>query len=317
MTKLVRFDWAMKYLLRNKANFDILEGFLSELLKTDVKIESLLESESNKNTYDDKYNRVDLLVQTGKKERIIIEVQCSTQWDYLSRILYGTSKAITEHIYEGMSYKNVCKVISVSIVFFNLGEGKDYLYQGKTHFIGMHYQDELKLGAEEKKLYGDEHTPSHVFPEYYIIKVNQFNERIQSKFDEWVFFLKNSRVEPSFSARGIQRAAEKLDVLRLDDDERRAYEYHLDVLRYDASMALPYDVGKKEGREEGRMEGRAEGRIEGINEGEHKKAIEIAQEMLAAGIVLATIQRCTQLSMEELQTLDRQLKRLERQPVLE
>ncbi len=27
--KLVRFDWAIKYILRNKANFDVLEAFLS------------------------------------------------------------------------------------------------------------------------------------------------------------------------------------------------------------------------------------------------------------------------------------------------
>ena len=36
--KLVRFDWAMKrLLLQNKANFDILEGFLSELLHEDFR----------------------------------------------------------------------------------------------------------------------------------------------------------------------------------------------------------------------------------------------------------------------------------------
>jgi hypothetical protein len=45
--RLIRFDWAIKTILRKKANFPILEGFLSELLHTDVVIESLLESESN------------------------------------------------------------------------------------------------------------------------------------------------------------------------------------------------------------------------------------------------------------------------------
>src|SRR6185312_6282359 len=120
MTKLVRFDWAIKYLLRNKANFDILEGFLTELLKTPIVIESVLESEGNKNTADDKFNRVDLLVQAGKKERVITEIQCSTQWDYLSRILYATAKTVTEHMREGSPYRDICKVVSVSIVFFNL-----------------------------------------------------------------------------------------------------------------------------------------------------------------------------------------------------
>src|SRR5271156_4962474 len=127
MTRLVRFDWAIKYLLRNKANFDILEGFLSELLKTQITIETVLESESNKNHAEDKFNRVDLFVKTAENKHIIVEVQCSSEWDYLSRILYGTSKVVCEYLREGDPYKNIGKVISVSIVFFNLGAGEDYL----------------------------------------------------------------------------------------------------------------------------------------------------------------------------------------------
>ncbi|WP_339136474.1 MAG: PD-(D/E)XK nuclease family transposase [Candidatus Electrothrix sp. GW3-4] len=62
MRKLISFDWAMKKLLRSKANFEILEGFLSELLKEDIHILDVLESESNKEEYHDKFNRVDLKV---------------------------------------------------------------------------------------------------------------------------------------------------------------------------------------------------------------------------------------------------------------
>ena len=46
--KLITFDWAIKRLLRSKANFGILEGFLSELLKEDITILDVLDSESNK-----------------------------------------------------------------------------------------------------------------------------------------------------------------------------------------------------------------------------------------------------------------------------
>jgi len=48
--RLISFDWAMKKLLRSKANFEILEGFLSELLKDNIHILEILESESNKKT---------------------------------------------------------------------------------------------------------------------------------------------------------------------------------------------------------------------------------------------------------------------------
>ncbi|MCI5117909.1 MAG: hypothetical protein D3913_08110, partial [Candidatus Electrothrix sp. LOE1_4_5] len=85
--KLVSFDWAMKKLLRSKANFDILEGFLSELLKEDIHILEILESESNKEEQQDKFNRVDLKVRNQDNELVIIEVQYDRELDYLQRIL--------------------------------------------------------------------------------------------------------------------------------------------------------------------------------------------------------------------------------------
>jgi len=115
--KLVRFDWAVKKLLRSKANFGILEGFLSELIKIDIKIIELLESESNKETVNDKFNRVDLIAKSCQDEIIIIEVQVDSEHDFLSRMLYGASKAMTEHMKEGDPYKNVKKVYSVNIVY--------------------------------------------------------------------------------------------------------------------------------------------------------------------------------------------------------
>jgi len=96
--RLVRFDWAMKKLLRNKANFEILEGFLSELTKQGIRIEKILESESNKNSPDDKQNRVDLLTETDKGELVLIELQVESQYDYFHRMAYGASKLITDYI---------------------------------------------------------------------------------------------------------------------------------------------------------------------------------------------------------------------------
>ena len=69
--KHIRFDWAAKKILRDKKNFGILEGFLSELLKEEIQIEGLLESESNQEEEDDKFNRVDLFAENSKGEHII------------------------------------------------------------------------------------------------------------------------------------------------------------------------------------------------------------------------------------------------------
>ncbi|MEA3444040.1 MAG: PD-(D/E)XK nuclease family transposase, partial [Bacteroidota bacterium] len=96
--KLIRFDWAMKTLLRDKANFDVLEGFLSALLEDDnIKILTILESESNQADEEDKFNRVDLLVEDSQKRKIYIEIQNTRESDYLERLLYSTSKIIVEN----------------------------------------------------------------------------------------------------------------------------------------------------------------------------------------------------------------------------
>ena len=173
--KLVSFDWAVKKLLRSKANFVVLEGFLSELLFDDIKILEILESESNKDSEDDKYNRVDIKVKNAKGELIIIEVQFNDECDFFHRLLYATSKTICEHLDRGKPYSEVVKVISINILYFDLGEGNDYIYKGKTVFNSFHDKGTLKLNDEQRKTFKKEY-PSDIFPEYYIIKVNNFND---------------------------------------------------------------------------------------------------------------------------------------------
>ncbi len=117
----------MKKMLCHKANFDILEGFLSELLGEEIKIKQILDSESNKETEDDKYNRVDILVESSSGELVIIEIQDSKEYDYFHRILFGTSKVITEHIKEGEPFASdtVNDKLDEWIYFFKNAEIKN------------------------------------------------------------------------------------------------------------------------------------------------------------------------------------------------
>ena len=150
---LISFDWAIKRLLRQKANFGILEGFLSELLKQDVVVKSILESESNKDNAGSKFNKFDLLCENAKGELLAVELQFYPELDFLQRMLFGTSKLIADYIAEGSAYEEVKKIYSINIVYFDLGQGTDYVYYGKTSFHGLHHQDELKMGPiQQKKL---------------------------------------------------------------------------------------------------------------------------------------------------------------------
>ena len=149
---LVSFDWAIKNILRDKANYDVLEGFLSTLLEKDIRILSLLESESNQEDESDKFNRVDLSVEDETGEIYIIEVQAGWERYYLQRLLYGSSKLIVDRMRLGDSFAQVKKVISVSILYFLLGEGEnDYLYKGTNEFYGLNTKERLHLKPRKRR----------------------------------------------------------------------------------------------------------------------------------------------------------------------
>ncbi len=232
--KLIRFDWAIKRLLRNKANFVVLEGFLSELLFDNIRIEQILESESNQETDDDKFNRVDILTQNSKNELIIIEIQSTYEIDYFHRMAYGVSKSISENLKLGQQYSQIKKVISINIVYFDLGQGEDYIYKGKTDFRGLHQNDLLTLSSKQRQTFLKEEV-SEVFPEYYLLKVNQFNDVAKDTLDEWVYFLKNSEVKDEFHAKGLKEAGDVLDIMRLPADDQYGYNRYLDSLHLKAS----------------------------------------------------------------------------------
>ena len=297
--RLISFDWALKRLLRSKANFDVLEGFLSELLKEDILILEVLESDSNKQQRDDKFNRVDLKVKNQQGEIVLIEVQYEREFDFLQRILFSTSKAITEHLHESEVYSQVIKVISVNILYFDLGHGDDYIYHGSTQFIGLHRHDALQLSAKQQSLFGKEY-PHQLFPEYYLLKINQFDNIARDTLDEWVYFLKNEEIKDEFSAKGLKKAKQILDILHLSDSERAAYEYHAEELHYQASM---YESTYVSGMLDGIKEGIEQGIAQGIAQGQLQEKQALALLMKQNGESIEKIAQYTQLSMEDIKAL--------------
>lgn len=293
--RLVSFDWAIKRLLRSKANFDILEGFLTELLGQEIKILSLLESESNKDHPGQKINRLDLKVSNHKNEIIIIEIQYEREYDYFYRMMFAAAKAATEHLAEGAPYSDAVKVISINILYFDLGHGADYVYHGQTVFTGLHRHDQLRLSQEQQDLFRHD-TPADIFPEFYLIKVNNFDDIARNSLDEWIYFLKNEEIKPGFKAKGLQQAKTRLDIMKLSESERLAYSRYSDDLHYQASMVQSsYGVGKLHGQKEGREEGIKEG----IKEGHEKGQAAMCQNMLHHGMSPGEIAKITGLSEEK------------------
>lgn len=283
--RYIRFDWAIKRLLRQKANFGVLEGFLTVFLGEKVTIVEILESESNQVSITDKFNRVDIKAKNDKGEIILVEVQNSREADYLERLLYGVAKTITEHIELGHPYKEVKKVYSISIVYFDLGRGKDYLYHGQNRFVGVHTGDSLKITTREKEALVTR-SPEEIFPEYILIRVNEFNQVATSPLEEWMTYLKEGTIRPDTQAPGLEEAREKLRYYSMSEEERRTYEAHLDAIVVQTDVIT---TAKREGLYEGRMEGRAEG----LAEGKKQANIATARKLQSLGVPLEVIQSAT------------------------
>lgn len=250
----IRFDWAIKRLLRDKANFSVLEGLLTVLFNDKTKIVEILESEGNQQRDDDKFNRVDIKAKNSKGEIIIVEVQNTRELYYLERILYGTAKAITEHISLGDTYQEVKKVYSISILYFDLGKGNDYLYHGQNRFIGVHTNDELLITAKEEGAIIQK-LPQEVFPEYYLIRVNEFNQVAKTPLEEWVKYLKTGIIDPDTTAPGLPEAREKLRYYDMSPEERHEYDEHVNAIMIQNDVL---NTAKLEGHAEGRAEGKLE-----------------------------------------------------------
>lgn len=301
--RYIRFDWAVKRLLRQKANFGVLEGLLTVLLNEQVKIVEILESEGNQLTADDKFNRVDIKAKNSKGEIIIVEIQNTRELYYLERILYGVAKAITEHISLGERYYEVKKIYSISILYFDIGKGSDYLYHGQNTFLGVHTGDQLLVSAKEKDALVNK-LPAQIFPEYFLIRVNEFNKVAITPLEEWIEYLKTGRIRPDTTAPGLAEARQKLIYYNMKPEERRAYDEHLSAIMIqndvlDSAKLEGRIEGRMEGRTEGRMEGRMEGRIEGQKEGK----IAIARNLKKMGLSIEMIIQATGLSTEEIKNL--------------
>jgi predicted transposase/invertase (TIGR01784 family) len=272
-----------------------LEGFLSELLRRQIKIKNILESESNKEYENDKFNRVDILVEADNEELVIVELQFYSQGDYFLRMLYGASKSIVEHIHAGETYDKVRKVYSINIVYFDLGRGEDYVYHGVSHFRGLHTNDELQLDEKQKTLYNRTFV-GDLYPEYYILKVRNFNDVAKDTLDQWIYYLKHNKIQDDFTAQGLDKARTVLAFDKMSEEEKRQYWRNVEGWRIRESETLTAVA-------EGEARGEARGLEKGLEKGKMEEKVETARKMLKDGMPIDIIEKYTGLPKEQIEQL--------------
>lgn len=281
--KCIRFDWAVSRLLHQKANFGVLEGFLTVFLGEPIKIVEVLENEDNQLLSDDKFYRMEIKAKNSNGEDILVEIQNMTRLYYLERLFYGVPKAISEQVNLNDTCKEVKKVYSISILYFDLGKGSDYIYVGQNNFVGLHTKDNLIISSKEKDTIVRK-SPAEIFPTYMLVRVNEFNKVAVSPIEEWVDYLKNGVIKPDTTAPGLQEAREKLRYYSMSDAERHAYDEHVNAIMIQNDV-----LGNA------KLEGRAEGRAE--------ERIENAKRFLAMGLPPQQVADGTMLPLEEVEKL--------------
>ncbi|NJL74981.1 MAG: Rpn family recombination-promoting nuclease/putative transposase [Saprospiraceae bacterium] len=295
--KLIRFDWAMKTLLRDKSNFDVLEGFLGALLEDDnMQILSILESETNQKDENDKFIRVDLLLQDSQNRKIYIEILNTSEWNYLASLLYPPSKIILEKQALENDFSDISKIISISILYFNLGTGDDYLYYGTTNFRGINTGNPLVIRkqVEIPSVFEPKYklVEKQIFPEYYLITVERYKNVIQKKIDEWIYIFKNNEVAEGSTSKNIDQAELKLAEINMDEAERKRYEKFL------INVARDRDVINT-----ARVEGIVEGEKIGMEKGKQQTFEKIAKQMKADNEPIEKIIKFTGLTKEQVEEL--------------
>ena len=182
---------------------------------------------------------------------------------------FGTAKVVTEYTKSGKEYRTVPKVYSINIVYFGLGQGKGYIYKGTTVFTNLNNKkDVLKLTKRQQELFETKEV-SGIFPIYYILRVNKFDEEVTTPLKEWISFLKTGHIPDSYTAQGLSEARNVLRVDSLSEEDRKAYFRYMDSLSLSKSVlwssrVLGYDEGEKAGIVKGRAEGRTEQLVESI-----------------------------------------------------
>jgi hypothetical protein len=295
--KYIRFDWAAKRILRDKANFDVLEGFLTVLIGEKITIteivDDLMEGEDN---YE-KMNRFNVLALNSKNEPILIEIQTTRIAFFYERILLG----VTDSKSRSDIFERVKKVYAISILYFEVGCGTDYLYQGQNTLVGVNTSDALIVNNRKKEALLPR-NPVNISPEYFLIRVKEFDKVATTPLEEWIEYLKTGQIADDTSAPGLTEAKQKLQCDFMTVADYRAYERYMDNIRYENSI---FQAALQDGRRMGRCveEGRADGFAEGVAEGRAEERIKIVRRLHSHGVDNATIATVSGLTIEEVEKL--------------
>jgi predicted transposase/invertase (TIGR01784 family) len=272
---LISFDYAIKYLLKDKKDYEIIEGFISALLKTQgynpVKIIEVLDGESNIEYKISKKSIADVVVRDEQNNKYIIEIERNITDSFIEKACFNTSRLIVDHIAQRAEYHEIIKVFHISLLYFSIGNGP--ISHGKYMFHDI----EQKISTTYRGV--------NTLPEYFIISIPLFDDRLTAEIHEWLYVLKHDEVLESFHSPYMKKVEEKLNFLKMTQDERNEYiNYNKEICSKKEAMKYALEKANKEGKLEGKLE----------------EKIAIAKKMLLKNKSIEEIIDFTELTQEEI-----------------
>ena len=245
--KIISFDYAIKYLLRDKGGYDIIEAFISAILKNQgygpVKIVALLDAESNREEMSQKRSLADLIVEDDQKQKYIIEIERQQVTNYAHKACFNTSRLIADQLPSGTDFLSLKKVFHISLLYFKIGKGS--FFHGRTVVREVETGEKLSFhieGPEQRVI-----DVIDIFPEYIFIAIPDFDDDVQEELDEWLYVLKHAEVRDDFKSDIMKRVADKLSVLHMTKEERDGWiNYNKSIETFKDATTLQYELGKVE-----------------------------------------------------------------------
>lgn len=259
---LVSFDYAIKYLLKDKGDYSIVEGFISALLKTkgygDVKIVALLETESNKDDPKDKRSIADLIVEDKDHNKYIIEIERNVKDSFIHKACFNSSRLIVDNLAQREDYTQIVKVFHISLLYFPIGKGAGAIYHGKTIIHEIETGERLNVHLKNQET-NEVFDATDILPEYFFISIPGFNDRLEEEIDDWLYVMKHDKVPATFHSPYMSQVAEKLSILKMSKEERADYTYYMKKLYNDRDELQAAEIrGLEKGKAEGELKAKRE-----------------------------------------------------------
>lgn len=311
MSDIISFDYAIKYLLKDKGDYEIVEGFISAILKDAgygaVKIKSLIESSSNKEYESLKSSVADVVVEDAAGHKYIVEIDKSYTSLFLHKACFNSSRLIVDSISKNEDYSTIKKIFHINLLYFPFNNMKTSLYHGKTIFRELDKEHPIDLHIAD--MGGRIFDAYNVFPEYFVISVPLFNDIIKNELDEWLYIVKHSEVKEDFKSPYMKKVANRLNVLKMTTKEQIIYRAYMNKSFKERDYIVSAEEkGKREGIEKGIAEGIAEGIEKGIEKGITEEKIKVAKKMLVRRKAIEEIHETTELPIEEIKQLKAEIK---------